>query len=321
MAKGGGRCVIEGKSVDPLLVEIAPKEAARFKLRVAGVPAAAIPEPAGQPARVEVRAPFAFEGTAAPDKLPWKTSKDVLAMNGMLRLSRATELTLYATAFARVVDAEVKLGSVHIRGIVLPCKSLTLDPVAAPESATVDEQGASFIAKGPQLHVRSGPNSGPQIEIALGDDLSALDLHKIEVSGGWMRVSSRWADGTTLAGWIKSDELTPAPPRHEPLGEPFLPQAGCSRELSPGRSGERTAQARVTSGTQIFAARYVGAWGTVKTAEPVTVRIRDKDDWVSIVGVPGIVSASECPEHSVVLDEAWVPRQSVQLAPSPSPTP
>ena len=41
------------------------------------------------------------------------------------------------------------------------------------------------------------------------------------------------ADGTTLVGWVKRDELKPAPPRHEQLGEPFLPAANCKRELPP----------------------------------------------------------------------------------------
>jgi hypothetical protein len=245
----------------------------------------------------------------------------------MLHLARATEVTLYATAFARVVEAEVRLGSVTIRGFSLPCKGLTLDPVAAPEDVKLpEESGAAFVAAGPLLHFHTAANSGPQIEVAVGDDVTALDLHKIEVSGGWVRVSSQWADGTMLTGWVKHEELKPAPPRHEPLGEPFLPQAGCSRELPSPRAGERILQARVTADTQVYAARYVGAWATVKTADPLTVRVRDKDDWVSIVAVPGIVSAGDCPEHSVVLDEAWVPRQAVQLAnaprpPSPSPAP
>ena len=68
------------------------------------------------------------------------------------------------------------------------------------------------------------------------------------------------------------------------------------------------------SGAEIAATpSYISAWGTLKTAEPLTVRWLPKDDWVSIVGVPGIVSAGECPDNSTVLDEAWVPRQAVQL--------
>src|SRR5579859_1662217 len=270
---GGGRCVVEGRKIDPIVVDVAPKEAAPFKLRVAGVPAAAMPEPAGQPARVEVHAPFAFEGNAPPSSVPWKTSTDVKAMSGMLHLSRGTEVTLYATAFARVVDGEVKLGGVHIRGFTLPCKGLTLDAVASPENVKLgDAEGASFVAAVPLLHFRAAPNSGAQIEVAVGDDSTALDLHRSEVSGGCLRVSSQWGDGTTLAGWVKREELKPAPTRHEPLGEPFLPQSGCSRDLPPARAGERTATARVTAGTQVYAARYVGAWGTVKTVEPLTVR-------------------------------------------------
>jgi hypothetical protein len=314
LAKSGGRCVVEGKQVDPITIDVAPKEAAPFKLRVSGVSAAAMPQPEGQPARVEVRGPIAFEGGVAPDKVPWKTAKEVTAMSGMVHLAAATEgLTLYATAFARVVTADVQLGSVHIRGMQLPCAGLTLDAVKAPEAKTLpEESGDSYMAATKVLHFRGGPGSGAQVEVALGDDLTALDLHKVEAQKEWLRVSSHWADGTTLVGWVKKNEVKPAPTRHEPLGEAFLPSSSCKRELAT-RPGERVATVKVTTGTQVFAARFVGAWGTVKSGEPLKVRWLPKDDWVSIVEVPGIVSASECPDHSTVLDEAWVPMKAVQL--------
>jgi hypothetical protein len=322
LAKGGGRCVVEGKKIDPVTLDVAPKEAAPFKVRAAAVPAAATPQPAGQPARVEVRAPLAFEGTAAPDQVPWKTAREVQAMSGMLRLPRATDLVLYATAFARIVDAEVKLGPVHIRGFTLPCKDLTLDAVEqAPATETSGDSGASFVAAVKQLHFHHEAGSGPQLEVLLGDDLTALELRRIESSGAWTRVSSHWADGTTLVGWVKREELKPAPPRHEQLGEPFLPASSCTREVPPARPGERVSSAKVTVGTPVHAARYVGPWATVKTADPVTVRWRPKDDWVAIVSVPGLASAGECPEHSLVLDDAWVTRQAVQLPSEATPSP
>src|SRR5258706_257298 len=89
--------------------------------------------------------------------------------------------------------ALAKGGSVRFRGFVLPCKGLTLDPVESPENVkSPDESGASFVAAGSLLHFRSAPGSGAEIEVAPGDDVTALDLHKIEVSGGWVRVSSHW---------------------------------------------------------------------------------------------------------------------------------
>jgi hypothetical protein len=317
---GGGRCVVEGKKSDPLFVDVTPRDAAPFKLRVAGVPAAAMPEVEGHPARVEVRGPIAFEGTAPADKLPWKTARQVDAMNGMVRLAPATEgLILHATAFARVVEAEVQLGPVKLRGLSLPCNSLTLDPVKAPEPRDVSDEGESFVAAGNKLHLRSAAGSGHEIDIELGEDSSVLDLHRLESSGAWVRVSTHWADGTTVVGWVKRDELKPAAPRHEPLGEPFGSGAACTREVQ-ARPGERLASARIAAGTSIYAARFIGAWGTLKSAGTYTVRFLPKDDWVSLVSVPGIVSAGECPEHSVVLDEAWVPRQSVQLPKDDPPT-
>ncbi len=89
----------------------------------------------------------------------------------------------------------------------------------------------------------------------------------------------------------------------------------CARDVVT-RAGARVRPARVTPGTSVYAARYLGPWATARGGQ-VTVRAGAKDDWVEIVSVAGIVSAGECAENSTVLDDAWVPRAAVQLLDEP----
>jgi hypothetical protein len=315
-ALAGGKprgCVVEGRAADPLTVEVTPKGAPPFKLRVAGLPVSAAPQLGDWPAHVEVKGALQFEASAPADKLPWKTARAVDATNGMVHLAAATEVHAHANLHGKFVDVEVALGEVRLRGLTLPCGALTLDPVKAPEiGAPTEEPGESWVAVGALLHFRAAPGSGATVEAQLGADPTALDLHKSEAAGPWMRVSSHWLDGTTLVGWVQRDELKRAPPRHETLGEAFLASSGCLRAVS-ARPGERLAEAQIAPGTIVYATRYLGPWATVRSDRPLTVRYRAKDDWVEIVSAPGLNSTGECAEHSTVLDEAWVERKAVRI--------
>jgi hypothetical protein len=75
--------------------------------------------------------------------------------------------------------------------------------------------------------------------------------------------------------------------------------------------------ATVAAGTQVYAERLIGPWATVKSDAKLSVRYRPGDEWVEILQVPGIASASEC-ATSTVLEEAWVQRKTVQLPAEPA---
>jgi hypothetical protein len=310
-------CIVEGAAVDPLVVDVTPKEGPALRLRVEHVAASVQPGPVGAPARVKVRGSLTFEGTAPADRVPYKTRRVVDATSGMVRLASGTEgLTLRAHFRPKWVEADVTLGPVVLRGLLLPCDALTLDaqpPVEmhAPEGPA----GEVWVAAGRELHLRAGPGSGESLEVRLDGDGAALDLHRLEAAGAWMRVTSQWADGTTLVGWAKRAELKRAPERQGGLDE--LPRAPttCARTLAP-RPGTTVAPAAVAVGTLVYAARYLGPWATVSVGEALTVRYGAKDDWVELVGAPGIASAGECQE-STVLDGAWIPRTAVQLPGAP----
>ncbi len=307
VAHARGTCAIETKKAPPIVVDVVPKEASPFKLRVEGVPLSIEPGGLETPAMVRVRGAFGFEAQLGNDAIPARLKRGVDDLSGMVHLAQATEkLTLHANVLAKRIDASVKLPGVELRGLVLPCDALTLDDVAAPKLSLEDAGEERFVAKGTTLHFRSAAGGkGAAVEVAV-EDPSALELKRVEEQGGWMRVTTRWPDGTTLHGWVKRDELAEAGMHHERISDivPSAAEAPCD----PPRAGanERIVAATVTVGTQVFAARYLGPWAKVVDGSKLKLRVRPKDDWVEIVEVPGIACA---------VGDAWIPRAAAKLPP------
>jgi hypothetical protein len=313
---GHGTCVVAGKKVPPFVVDIAAKGATPFKLRVDGLAAEVATGGLEQPAVVTVHAPLAFSATVAADGIPARTRRAVDALNGMAHLAAATEkLTLHAALRPRQVDVTARLGGVELRGLILPCDALTLDDVEPPRPQLVDSDGAErFAPAGKLLHLHTAPGQGPTMEVAL-DEGQTLELRRTEEQGEWVRVTSRWADGTTIAGWARKSELGPAR-AHEIVGDALPSVATCTLEATT-RGAERIVDAAVAVGTEVYAARYLGPWARVTQGERLRVRVRPKDDWVEIVGAPGLASVTECASSTALLD-AWVPRAAAKLPQEPA---
>jgi hypothetical protein len=309
----GGTCTVSGRKVPAMVVTVEAKEASPFKLRVEGLAVEVATGGLEQPAVATVHAPLDFHATIAADAIPARTRRPVDALSGLVHLAAATEkLTLHAALRSSQVDVDVRLGGVELRGLVLPCDALTLDDVAEPNVQPVDgSDGERFAAAGKVVHLRSGPGSGGAIELVV-DDGDALDLVRTETQGEWMRVTSRWADGTTLTGWARTAELVPAR-GHGLVNDLPLPAAttACAAEPTT-RVGERIVAAAVAPGTLIYAARYLGPWAKIVDGKKLKVRVRAKDDWAEIVEAPGVASVNECATATALLD-AWVPRAAVQL--------
>lgn len=320
LAQARGTCVVNGKKPPPIVVTVAPRDAAPFKLRVVGLPLSVATGGLAEAAHVTVRGgALAFTGDAEPADLPVRTRRAVDATNGMVRLAADTDkLTLHARVGTRWVDADVRLGpSIQLRGLTLPCDALTLDDdVPEPKPQLDPETGPRWIAAGKLLHFRGGPDKGPAMEVAV-DDPAALELRRTEEHGDWMRVTTRWPDGTTIAGWVRKAELVAETVRHDRLGDdvPLAQAATCKQEAT-ARENERISLAPVTVGAEVYAARLIGRWAKVIDGKPLKVRWRPKDDWVEIVGVPGLASVGDCMSSTVLLD-AWLPRSAVKLPTEP----
>ncbi|MDB4970640.1 MAG: hypothetical protein JWN44_6329 [Myxococcales bacterium] len=312
-ARARGTCVVEGKKTTPIVIEVAPRDATPFKLRVEGVPVAVELGGLETPATVHVRGALVFDGKVRAGEIPARTKRTVESLNGMLRLPASTEkLTLYANVRSKWVDADVHLPGVELRGVSLPCDGLTMDDVASPKPSLEDDGSARLVAVGKVVHFRNQPGPKGQAMEVLLDDPDALELRRLEEQGGYLRVTNRWADGTMLTGWVKREELTAAGAHHERIGDVTPVTAACTDKPRAAAANERVVTATVAAGTQLFAARYLGAWGKVAEGTKLQVRFRPKDDWVEIVGAPGIVSVTSCATN-VTLDDAWIPRAAVKL--------
>ncbi|HEX4462233.1 MAG TPA: hypothetical protein VIA18_29860, partial [Polyangia bacterium] len=207
-ASARGTCVVAGKKPAPLVVTVVPKGATPFKLRIEGLAASIATGGLEQPALVTVRAPLAFTATIAADAIPARTKRGVDAASGLAHLAAATEkLTLRADVRGSRVEADVRLAGVELRGLNLPCDALTLDDVPDPKPQLVDHEGGERASPaGKLLHLRATANGGPAMIVAV-DDPAALELRVTERAGEWKRVTARWADGTTIAGWAVASEL------------------------------------------------------------------------------------------------------------------
>jgi hypothetical protein len=307
VAHARGTCAIDSKKAPPLVVEVVPKEASPFKLRIEGVPVSIEPGGLETPATVRVRGALGFEARLGNGDIPARLRRGVDDLSGMVHLAQARErLTLHANVRARLVDASVRLSGIELRGLVLPCDALTLDEVAEPKLSLEDSGEARLVAKGTLLHFRSAPGGrGAAIEVAV-DDPSALELKRVEEQAGWVRVTTRWPDGTTLHGWVKRDELVEEGAHHERIGDAPPSAGGDASACAPPRlaANETLIAAPVATGTQVFAARYLGPWAKVVDGSKLQLRVRAKDDWVEIVRVPGIACA---------LEDGWIPRSAARL--------
>lgn len=314
LAAGDARarpCVVESKSVEAFAVDVASKGGPTLRLRIAGVPVTArwatTKEGPPPPVAVEVKGALGFSATAAANKVPLKPKRQVDAANGMLRLSAgAGQLT--GRALHTFVSGELLIEDVRIRPVLLPCEALTLDAVESPAPSGEPGPGETLVPKSTTIKMYPSPGQGEPMEVTL-KNAGDLELHRNERMGAWVSVTSRFHDGSALTAWVKADELTK--PTHRELQDlPTLPPP-CTR--APEAKGAlKLAPATLVAGTPISADRLF-PWATARGGDSLTVRYKEGDSWVEIVGVPGITAPSEC-EGSTVLDEAWVPRSAVKLA-------
>jgi len=305
------QCVVEGKSVEPFPVTVAPKGGLALSLKVRAVEATAKIGEAAGPATVEVRGELGFSGVTPTDKLPLKWKSTVDSANGMLRLAAGAIAALDVHAKGRWVEGDLVLDGIRFRGVTFPCDGLTLDAVnAAPANVEPDED--TFVAKGKLLKLRAAASSGPFMEVALPEPTS-ISWHRVEHAGSMVRIAAKLRDGTYVTGWLKPSELTrppPAPATGE-LGDVPIPSQACAKPAQ-ATAGTQIVDAAVDANTTVMYDRLF-QWATVRAGGTYRVRVPATGQWAELVGVPGVATASDC-DADTVLDEAWIPRSAVHLA-------
>jgi hypothetical protein len=305
-------CVVEGKSVEPMVVTVQPDGGSPMRVHVQGVAASAKLPDAPGPASVEVRGSLQFAGTIAVDKLPLKPREAVTSANAMLRLAAGTTGFDVHTR-GKWVEGDLVIVGVRFKNVVLPCAGLTLDAVTAKPEQPFEPDGEVWVSAQPTITFRSAAGSGPSM---LVENAEGLELQRIEKSGAWMRLKSRFPDGSSLTAWAKASDVKRLDRRRD-VGElPIVPPP-CTRTAQ-ARAGEKLATVVVAPNTPVSADRLF-RWATTSGTTPLTVRYRPGEHWVELIGVPGLAGGTECPEHSTVLDEAWLPSSAVQIPGEHSP--
>jgi hypothetical protein len=299
-------CVVEGKAVDPFVVDVRSKGGPDVNVRVRDV-AATVHLPESGPATVEVQGPLAFSGITPTEKLPLKPKTRLDAANGMLRLAGGVG-RVWGHGKGRWLEGDATLEGLRFRNVRFPCDGLTLDPVALPSTPLAEPEEDVWVPTQKTLKLRFGAGTGPTMEIEVPDP-NDLELHPLDRSGGWMRVSRRFRDGSYLNGWVAVADLK-RPDAREDLTDLTPPAHTCSRTPE-AKPGTQLQKAVVSAGTEVFFDRLF-TWATVRGGDALTVRWVPGEHWVELVGVPGVATADDC-ENGEALDEAWVPRASVKL--------
>ena len=315
LAHAGPECVVKGDKVEGFAVVAQSKGGPSLKLYISGVKATARPPDRLSPekvARIDVMSALAFSATAPMDHVPYQTARAVEATNGMVHLPPGVSGFTLRGRGSKWAEGDLRLGTVTVHGLILPCDALTLDSVDAPAVDSPDT--AKWEPSGESLKLRGGAGSGATLDIEVGKDRHALEMSEVERHGPFTRVTARFGSGVTITGWAKQTDLKARSPAElndaVGLGHPCKPR---KPEAQPGG---KLIEAKVAAGTPLSADRLF-PWATAQSDKPLLIRYQPNESWVEIVSVPGIVTDDGNATCSTVLDEAWIPRAAVKWPSAP----
>lgn len=287
------------------------------RLAVSIHPPSADAGPGRPPVRVHVRGALAFDGEVPYNSIPFVSRGTVAAVEGTLHLGEGFPLwNVHASGADLVADAYLTMYA-RIQRLAVPCGNVTV-PAGAPRAgqsgrASPPPGAAGWIPATERLRVHARPG-GPAVLDVEVKARGTFPLLRSKEAGGWVRVSRRWADGTSLAGWVSRDTLTWWSPGLTGLAVRTVdpvdvePYPGCPP--AERLQAERPVRARIARGTRVYARPGKGPWATVESDGPMAVDGPAGAEWVRIVGAPGLRSF-----QTSGLGGAWVPRAALLGAP------
>lgn len=300
-------CLVQGKGSLADVV-VSPIGAPSFTLKLQSHPFTIIPSPSMQRrSRVIVGAPLSFVGRVHQHE--FTVAKSMRVAEGMVRFQAGAVLP-YALGGAGIATGMLNLeNNVKIRGVDVPCDSLTLDEEAITAFAAMpleaEEPSSADTYWAPREHallLRARPGAGRALWITARDRGLAA-LHEIESSGGWRRVrldGDRWS----VTGWASRydlQELTTF--TGSGFGESFSAGTGCFGSSGSGAAFQGLAPIR--AGAPVFAAPGKGPWAAV-TALELSVIYFSGERWVRVTNAPGII-------EGCTLEHAYLRVEDVQL--------
>lgn len=186
-------------------------------------------------------------------------------------------------------------GGIDVGPFPLRCDALTVDAAAFGQNPRVLASDATpaYVKRGRGV-LRSEPNGGAALTFTAAEAFDRGEEHD-----GWTQVSARWADGSTLSGWVSGARSTPGKPASDPgtRDAATCPAVGVPRDVYYG-------PATLAAGAEIVDAATKGhAWARTRAA--MNVFVRGNRGMVQIVELPG-VTACDLPAY-VSADELVFP--------------
>lgn len=251
--------------------------------------------------RVKSRSELVWSGIAAEDAVSVFLARKVPLAQGAVRVRPPTQLDGLELPIRGDPRVDIKLApGVWIPDTKLRCEALTLDRDVWSNgtSGRLSRSRAGYVAsRGDSLRVYADPG-GPSLRIALKGG-KPLALARVERAEGWYRVRRRFADGSAIDGWVRSQEVEPAerpPPREEAMTMP----GGCWR----GSSHTYRGAATLAVGAELRTEAEGLTWAVTKAEMDVRVAVKWGAEWARIETIPGLVGPGQCPN---LLERAWVP--------------
>ena len=213
--------------------------------------------------------------------------------------------------------------AVYLRHVTLACRDLAVssssldDPLLAGEGTTLVGRTKTvevfFEARGDQFFRLTGLNA-------------LVVLYATDKDNGWTRVTSEWAGGSAIRGWVRDEELrTPTPEEARAIWKattpwPDDPADPGDRTVYGGVVGDpdipvpfgtRLRWAELEVGTAIYAEPGAGRWASVVRPKGYRVGWNAGVEWIAVVEVPsmgGLVVHGIRPQW-----HAWVRRSAVSI--------
>jgi len=298
-------CEVSGRAYFRVVVTAG---GARFPIELYGARATVRPD-SGPLTRVQVTGPLAFSAQAA--ELAYRPGARVVAAEGMVELGEMTTLSTSAARGDHVTVTADLGGGVRLLELTLQCSAITIEPPPAarrqePSAIRCGDAYYQAGTRGRRLAFRAHPSGGRRVLVELPDDRD-LWVCEVERRGAWVRVATIdtvHLDGR-ITGWLLRSDL-----RRLRGSVGFTGGRGFLRPPGPGRMGFHGSSlyygpARLRVGALVHASPGGASWATVTDGTvDVVVLMRDNQDWVAVIEVPGLGPT----------DKAWISRAAVVRA-------
>ena len=272
---------------------------------------------------IEVKGALEFRGEVEIDHAHLYTSRERRAAGGTVVLIKDLSVEGIRQAPSGKVACTILMGesikqqelSVEVGPVELDCDDIevNLDRPPLDVSPSAVSGGSLQVAVSDSIVLYPDLRGDSGVVVRRLHDTGMIPFYMLDTQRSHSWVAWRWADGTELAGWVKSSQI------REPIESE---QATIDKALSPGDvfgwgtigtgrlgtvgppPGIYIGPGEIRAGTPVFAAPERSQWAVVAADFEFEVRWIRGEDWVQIERGPGFPDLQ---------DKAWVHRNALTL--------